>query len=946
MAALLRYIAARPWPFLSVLALMSLLAGFQLPRLQIDVSPQSLSIEGDEARAFYRRTVDVFGGDNITILFIKDPNLFAPDRLRSVHGLISELEALPYVVRTESLFSLPNLRTDDEGYIHTEAYLATIPDTPLQATAVRTAALKNPFVRRNLLSEDGTAMAVNVYIDDSERKPGFDQAVFERFEQALAPLRKNLAQVFQIGLPSIRSAISERIRADQRTILPLSVVVLLLSLALTLRRIHGALIPLLSAGISILWTLGLMAALGLTLNVMTAIVPVLLVIIGSTEDIHLVSEYYKGRAKGRLPEQALRRMAANLGLTVLLTFATTYLGFLSISVNPIELLREFGLVASTALLFNFLVTICVGPIYLRYFAEQRLSPAGYRWQVFYERLIGRITGIALDRRWMVILLTLGMAAIAGNGMLSLRVNNNLLDYVRDGDPTKQMAEILHRELAGIETVTVVVDGRIQGTFQKIRYLEQLHKIQHYLAQNRHFDTSLSLADYVAQLHSVVNETGEPELPQFDEELAELLMFVKHEHIRGYVSDDFSRATLVLRHSVGDSETLTRALAGLEAFAAKALDPGLEVRVTGESVLSSRAADYITVGQIKSLGLMLLVIFVVIGLLFANVRAGLLAIVPNVFPIIILFGVMGYAGIPLDTGTALIAAIAIGICVDNTMHFMVRYNRELRRHRSEMAAIDATLRAEAMPITATSVSLALGFATMALSSFTPVAYFGLLSAMVMLLAFYADFFITPVLLSSTRLLTLWDLLALNLRNDLQDKCALFEGMRPNQIKRIVLNGNLRQFHAGETVMRQGEIGRELFVLLEGEGELSFPTRNKRLAEIRGLRRGDVFGVLAVVSEHARCASVMATTDVKVLALDWLQIRAIARSCPYSTSLLFCNLTRLVSERYSLHISKDQGAEQFSSARQPLSAQVFHESTTETQRTEKSQRAEVEVETASS
>ena len=245
---------------------------------------------------------------------------------------------------------------------------------------------------------------------------------------------------------------------------------------------------------------------------------------------------------------------------------------------------------------------------------------------------------------------------------------------------------MHDRLSGLETFSVVVEGHIDGTFQKLRYLEEIVKIQRFLEQHEAFDFTLSFVDYLSLLNSAVNETGEPELPGDDEVIDSLSLFFRHKDIRPFVSPDFSRASIVVRHSTGSFQCLRTALDEVRRYVAENIDPDLDVRMTGGSILNSNAADAMVAGQARSLLLMLLVVFAVISLLFVNVRAGLIALVPNLFPIVVLFGVMGAAGIPLDTGTAMIAAIALGICVDHTIHFMVRYNKHLRSGHADAQAM--------------------------------------------------------------------------------------------------------------------------------------------------------------------------------------------------------------------------------------------------------------------
>ena len=241
---------------------------------------------------------------------------------------------------------------------------------------------------------------------------------------------------------------------------------LLGTLVVTLRRPNGAIIPLLTAGLSVLWTLGLMAALAIPLNMMTAIVPVLLIIIGSTEDIHLISEYYEGTLAGKRRRTAVRYMARRMGLAVFLTFLTSYLGFLAIAVNPIDVLREFGLVASTGLAFNFLITACLVPVYLRYLGDRR-PPGGYRRPgSLRNRIVALVSHLVITRKPLIAVTTLVVALVAAYGALSLRLDNSLLNYFDPDSPVRQRTQTLHENLSGIKTFSIVVDGRPGGDLRE------------------------------------------------------------------------------------------------------------------------------------------------------------------------------------------------------------------------------------------------------------------------------------------------------------------------------------------------------------------------------------------------------------------------------------------------------------------------------------------------
>ena len=202
------------------------------------------------------------------------------------------------------------------------------------------------------------------------------------------------------------------------------------------------------------------------------------------------------------------------------------------------------------------------------------------------------------------------------------------------------------------------------------------------------------------------------------------------------------------------------------------------------------------------------------ILFLRVKAGLLSLVPNLFPIVIIFGIMGFFDIPLNTGTAMIAAISIGIAVDDTIHLMVRYNNEMKRLNDQQEAMVVSLRSESTPVISTSLALALGFFILVVSNFMPIIYFGGLSAIVMMLALTGDLCLTPILLSTTKLITLWDMMSLDLKERVITESPLFRNMRPWQIKKIVLLAHLKEFAKNTPIIIKGETGRSMYLILDG------------------------------------------------------------------------------------------------------------------------------------
>ena len=286
--------------FLFLLLLVTALAVTQLPRLQVDISAQSMMVKSDPLWLTYQQTLETFGSDNVVIIFLQDKDLFTPQKLRKIEALNQRLEALDFVTGSSSLFNVPNVKEVD-GFIVTRPFLDTIPSRQEELDILLNDAAHNPLVVNNLVSVDGQTIALNLFLDGAIHYPGHDSEITQAIESLLNPMQQDFEVVFQMGSSYVRDAISKQIKHDQEQIIPAALVALILVLGFSLKRINCSIVPLATALMSIVLTLSVMALLEVPINVLTSIVPALLIIIGSTEDVHLLTEYHAGIEQGHVP---------------------------------------------------------------------------------------------------------------------------------------------------------------------------------------------------------------------------------------------------------------------------------------------------------------------------------------------------------------------------------------------------------------------------------------------------------------------------------------------------------------------------------------------------------------------------------------------------------------------------------------------------------------------
>jgi hypothetical protein len=484
---------------------------------------------------------------------------------------------------------------------------------------------------------------------------------------------------------------------------------------------------------------------------------------------------------------------------------------------------------------------------------------------------------------------------------TIKVDNDNMSYFSKDAPIHYKAKFMHENLAGMQTLDIVVTSPLQDTFNQSRYLENVETLQQYLDESGYFDKTTSFVDYIKLINQVMDDLEPDEfyLPEESGLIREYLLFVSPESVRPYVDDIFTQTRIIARHNISSSEELKKVIAELDAFADEELLPGLELLVTGDAVLSKTAADRMVKGQVTSLLFMALVIVTIISVLFVSFKAGVVAAIPNLFPVIVLFGVMGMMDVALNTSTAMVAAIAIGICVDDTMHFLVSYNQQMRHYDDPVDGIRAAIEQEARPIMSTSMALTLGFGVLTFSDFPPVVDFGILSALVIILALIANFVLLPVLLYYIRLVTIWDVLSVQLQSTLIEKCELFANMRSFEVRKLIAMSRRMTFQEGEQIVEYGDMGDEVFVILSGSVDVRVPFRREgdegKYRNAATLGVGTVFGEVAFLGQIQRTADVFSHEETVLLSLQTDAIRRLARFLPGTASKLYFNLSRILAKR---------------------------------------------------
>ena len=900
------FVVGRSKLVLSLVLLASVLLGFFAADVRIDGSVESLLSQDDAESRYSREARRVFGSDEVGVVGVLADDVYTPEVLRTISRLTERLAAIEGV---DEVLSLTNAVDPIADVIDPPRLIERIPTEPADLDALRATLADRPIYLKNLVAEDGTAAAINLFFAD------LDDAAARRVDAAVtavldAERRAGPERLYYTGLPRFKVYAAQALAGDLRLFLPLTLAAVIIVLFACFRSWRGVVLCGLTVGLSLVWTLGAMVLAGRSLSLGSIALPPLLLVLGTVYSLHLVAEYADVAAQGGTPRDVVLETLRRTGPPIVITAGTTMLGFLSLAVSPLPSIRDMGVFSSLGILVALLLSLTFVPALLsRFRLPARKSQAPGRDVAGVLHAAGRL---AIRWRWSVIAVCAALGVAATWHLFSVRADSDFQDFFRPGDPVRVATDAINAHLVGSMAFSVVIDGEEKDAMKRWDTLRRVKDLQQYVDGLPGVEKTVSFVDYCELLDRGA-QAGRGGLPgdegseappagppttfwQEPSQLRAVLQLVASSptSFRSVVNPDFSRTNILVRTSLSGSGAISALADQIRAYADARFPSDLRARPTGNLILLTRTTDDIVTGQIRSLSLAAGVIFVIMSAMFLSARVGLIAMLPNLFPILVFFGLMGVSGVPLNLGTSIVAAVALGLAVDNTVHLMTRLSREVHAAPDQETALLRTLGSVGKHSLYASVILFLGFVTLAGSTFVPIQQFGLLSAATMAFSFAADVLLLPALLATTRIITLWDVLYLKLGRDPQKTIPLFAGLRPIQAKIVTLMGELRTFAKGEPLMRQGEPGREMFVLVNGRADAVL-TAGGESRLLRTMHRGDVIGEMALIRSHPRTADVIAADDVEAIAVDERFLARMQRRYPRIGARIFLNIARMLSDR---------------------------------------------------
>jgi len=675
------------------------------------------------------------------------------DGLRDMDGILNRKKS-----DVVSLASLDNVIGTDFG-MDVTPFMKEVPGNDEEIKALKSAVEDNEMVNGTIVSRDGTGSMIMAMLESDDKQV----VMYHRVKDFIDSLDKGETEVVLAGRPVIEGVFAATMQHDMPKMMRITILVILAVLFFTFHTLRGVFLPIILVIITIIWTFGTMALLGVPIYTVMTMMPVILLAVGCADSIHILSKYYDevihhpGNKKSLLIYSTMEELAP----PVIMTSITTMAGFLSLLSSELMPMRFFGLFVAAGIFYALILSITFLPAMLSILPvkvsarKKRLfEEHGSFTHVDYAgKSLNLLARIINTRPGLMYIVTFIFIAIGGYGLAQINVSASLVKQFNEDHPIPQADDKLNSHFGGTNQLNVVIEGKEPEIIKNPAILKGMDSLQAFMQEDPQIGESMSIAEYLKRMNRVLNENRKEmyKVPESRDLTAQYLFLYEMSgdptDFDSVVDYNYQKANIRFQIKTDESSViksvLRKADEGIEKFF-----PAKDVTVkkAGTVAISDAFVDLIISGQIWSILISIILIFILTAFEFKSVIAGLYCIIPITVSAFFNFGFMGLIGIPLDVSTALTASMAIGIGVDYAIHMVNKYRLEARDGKSPHEVTTATLLTAGRAIWYNALVVALGFMVLLTANLVPQQKLGMMISLTMMTCFGGAAMFLPVLLN--------------------------------------------------------------------------------------------------------------------------------------------------------------------------------------------------------
>lgn len=746
------------WLYLSLFVVTIVACMYGSTLIKIDTSNENSFLESDSIKIQTDHFEEIFGNDQYVIVLLENEDLFSYESLTLLRELHNELaDSVVFVERITSINDLEFTVGDEYGMVIEQIVPNVIPTNPNELAKIKEKAFSKERYRKRLISSDGTQTLLNIKFApfpkdwQGEYEISPDELVGKLVLDVINQTKYDYLNPRAVGMPIVNHEKREYFAVESSRVMGLAFVLAIIILIAALRSVWGVVVPLISAISSMLVVYGVVGFIGMPVDNMVLNFPFLIgFAVSIAYSIHLFSFYKRHFKRYGQRREAIVYSFGEVGWGVLFTALTTITALLSALFIPVKTVRFLGLSTAGIVAATFIIVMILTPVLLSFGKNKKQHPKFLKNKHSkFESRLYNLGNWILNNPKKIVFSYLVIIGFLIWGVSQITVDTNPKKTIGTKVPyVKNVFELAQTELGSLYSYEIMIKLPEAGMAKDP---DVLHKLELLEAKALEFDMakkSNSILGVIKDMNQVLNE-DKPEyykIPDSRDLVAQLLLL--YENAGGteseyWVDYDYKYLRLSVRINDFQVKQMTEDFEEVNKYANE-LFPESEINIVGAVPQFIKMIGYITHGQIISFGIAMLVIAILMMIVFGSVKTGLIALIPNLTPAFVIGGIMGFAGVPIDTSTVLIMPMILGLAVDDTIHFINHSKLEFLRTRNYRESILRSIRSVGVALIFTTLVLSANFLTYLTSDVKFYFFLGILAVSGMVSALIADFFITPLL----------------------------------------------------------------------------------------------------------------------------------------------------------------------------------------------------------
>jgi predicted RND superfamily exporter protein len=720
--------------------------GYFLKDLKVDPDVFNYLPDDDPKAVLFKEIGLKYGGNYIGIIGLETENVFQTNTLEHVRAITDSVRFTKGVGSVTSLTNVLDIRSSEWGIeIGKLVDEYDLPDTEAELNALREYTLSEELYRGSLVSEDATFTAIILRVNEGMDKIEVAREIKRKVESIGLP-----EQLYFGGMPFVIQNLGEIILGDLLFLAPLTALVIILLLFIGFRSWRGVLLPLLTVFISIVWTIGLMGLLGIEISIISDVIPVILLAVGSAYTIHVINRI--GESDHKSLHDKISGALDYIKTPVFLAAITTMAGFISfIFGSYLTMISSFGIFMAAGVFFAMILSLTFAPALLSLFPKSLGKKNSHEGQ-FMKRPLENLAGKINAHPGNVIILW-ALVIIAGvAGLLLIQRKVDMIDYFKRTDPIHVAEKIFRDKFGGSMPVYVTVKGDIQSP----RILGAMKDISGKMKQSDAIVHAQSVVDLIEKMNELMDDGKR--IPDSKLKVQQLWLLLEgQDAMEQLVNFEKDEGMINATFNEGDVDAMKLFTEDFQRYVdvnyptkdspgeIRADTNEISVDFTGLPSLYLNIDKSLINSQMQSLAYAMLLVLLMVSLMLRSLRLGAYTLGPILVTLIVLFGFMGLTGIPLDIATVLVGSVSIGIGIDYAIHMITHIHHEQRKGNSLRKAILHANRISGRSIIINLLAVALGFLVLIFSNLVPLQRFGLLVAVTMFTSGMASITLLPALM---------------------------------------------------------------------------------------------------------------------------------------------------------------------------------------------------------